>query len=134
DLRRVNKKTVESLIKAGVFAAFANHATLLFHYPRLVKEIAEAKEDGISGQFGLFSDTQSKKKLEDNFTLIEEFGEDELYNMEKEVIGFLITKNPLTKYENIIKEKTSSKVGDISKEDIGKVHVLVGIISSKKII
>ena len=54
--------------------------------------------------------------------------------MEKEVIGFLITKNPLLKFENLIKKKITKKIGDINQEDVDKTHILAGIISGKKII
>ncbi|MBI3619874.1 DNA polymerase III subunit alpha [Candidatus Roizmanbacteria bacterium] len=133
DLRRVNKKTVESLIKAGVFSLFANRASLLSYYPILVREVAGLKDEREKGQFGLFG-TGDKLNLEDSFTQVAEFGEDELYNMEKEVIGFLITKNPLLKYKAVIDKKITKKIGDIHPEDVNATLVLAGIVSGKKII
>src|SRR3989344_6660904 len=113
DLRRVNKKTVESLIKAGAFALYANRATLLAYYPKVVKEISEAKIDADKGQFSLFGQDNTNINIEDKFIKIEDFNEDEILQMEKEVIGFLITKNPLLKFQKIIKNKTTSKIGDL---------------------
>ena len=134
DLRRVNKKTVESLIKAGAFAHYANRATLLSYYPKVVKEIAEAKSDADKGQFSLFVQENPNLDVVDKFTNIEDFNEDEILQMEKEVIGFLITKNPLLKFQNIIKKKTTKKIGDINLEDVNKTHILAGIVSGKKVI
>ncbi len=133
DLRRVNKKTVESLIKAGVFAKFANRATLLYHYPKLVREVAETRGGQDAGQFGLFAQG-AKKQREDQFEHLEEYGEQELITMEKEVIGFLLSKNPLAKHQAVIDKKSTIKIGEISKDEAGKTHIIVGLVSSKKVI
>ncbi|MBI2051326.1 DNA polymerase III subunit alpha [Candidatus Roizmanbacteria bacterium] len=134
DLRRVNKKTVESLVKASAFSQFGNRATLLTNYPRVVKEISDMKAKTERGQTGLFEEESQEKVLKDNFPHVAEFSEEEIFMMEKEVIGFLINKNPLEKFTDIIKKKATKKIGDITKDDINKNLVLVGIISGKKVI
>ncbi|GAB4219462.1 MAG: DNA polymerase III subunit alpha [Candidatus Microgenomates bacterium] len=133
DLRKVNKKTVESLIKAGAFSQFANKSTLMTNYPQLVSEVQSFKEKVGSGQFDLFETTSSSSKI-DNFNILPEFSEEELFAMEREVIGFLIGKNPLSKFKKIIEEKTTKKIGDINIEDNNKNIILAGIISGKKVI
>lgn len=134
DLRKVNKKTVESLIKAGAFAQFANKSTLMAYYPKLVAEIQTFKEKTDSGQFDLFESSNSTTKKIDNFKILPEFSEEELFAMEREVIGFLIGKNPLSKFKKIIEAKITKKIGDINIEDNNKNVILAGIISGKKII
>lgn len=134
DLRKVNKKTVESLIKAGAFSKYGNRATLLTAYPSLVREIAEMKVDKDKGQDGLFDVEGKDEILKDTFEELPEVTEDELFAMEKEVIGFLINKNQLEKFKDIIEKKATKKIGEIQKDDIGEKMVLVGIISGKKII
>jgi len=130
----VNKKTVESLIKAGAFLQFGTCASFFLHYPRLVKEIGDKKDEKEKGQFLLFTDEKADAVHRDRFEQVGELDEDTLINMEKEVIGFLISKNPLAKYKKIIDSKVTKKIGDINKDDVNKVHVLVGVISGKKII
>lgn len=134
DLRKVNKKTVESLIKASAFSAYGNCATLLTAYPEMVRDIAHKKDSDEKGQFGLFAGHGEKKKAVDNFNTIDEYSEDQLAMFEKEVIGFLITKNPLSRFAAIIKEKASKQIGEITKNDTKKTLILAGVISSKKII
>jgi len=132
DLRKVNKKTVESLIKAGAFQKFANKSTLLKYYPELVTEVQSFREKVDKGQFDLFEDTSKDRKKLDNFKMIPEFSEEELFNMEREVIGFLIGKNPLNKFRKIIDEKITKKIGDLTSSDNNKSVILAGIISGKK--
>jgi len=134
DLRKVNKKTVESLIKASAFSALCQPATLLFYYPQIVKEISDSKTENSKGQFSLFIQSPATAAPIDDFKPVTDFSEDELITMEKEVIGFLISRNPLVKFRDIIEKKATRRIGEIGKEDINKTHILVGVISSKKII
>lgn len=131
DLRRVNKKTVESLIKARAFSEFGNIATLLTHYPTVVTDIQRTKVKQEKGQFDLF-DSQTEKSNKDNFPVVPEYSEEDLFSMEREVIGFLIGKNPLLKFTDLISKKCSHKIGDIDATDVGKPVIIAGIMSGKK--
>lgn len=133
DLRKVNKKTVESLVKAGVFAEFNNRATLLSAYPVLVKEISERKSGQEMGQFNLFG-SPKHAKAQDTFEPMEDFSEEELIAMEREVIGFLLTKNPLIRYKKIIDQKVTKKIGELNHSDNNKTYVYAGVISGKKLV
>jgi DNA polymerase-3 subunit alpha len=134
DLRKVNKKTVESLIKAGAFEKFANRATLLFVYPQLAKDISDRKAEVEQGQFALFSSAHDEVDNKDTFKHIPEVSEDELCEMEREVIGFLLTKNPLDQYKEIIDRKVKKRLGDLTEADVKQTYILAGCISAKKII
>lgn len=134
DLQKVNKKTVESLIKANALRHFANRATLLTSYPLFVKDILNLKNTIEKGQFSLFATKITDNDFTDHFETIPEFSEDELFTMEKEIIGFSITNNPLTKYKKIIDQKATKKIGDVNMEDLNKDLILAGIISGKKLI
>lgn len=134
DLRKVNKRTVESLIKAGGFEAFGNRGTLLHYYPTLAKEITDKKAEIDHGQFALFTASKEEINPKDTFEHIADVSEDELCEMEREVIGFLLTKNPLAQYKEIIDQKTKKKLGEITEEDVKKDLILAGCISAKKVI
>jgi len=134
DLRKVNKKTVESLIAAGAFFSFANRATLLANYPRILEEVQKEKMKQDKGQFDLFGESDVKKKLVDNFKEVAEFSEEEIFEMERRIIGFLISKNPLSRYKEIIERKISKNIGDILETDVGKSLILAGIVNGKKVV
>ena len=119
------------MIKARAFSQFGNIATLLTHYPNLVSDIQKAKIKQEKGQFDLF-ESSSSSSMKDSFSTVEEFSEDELFAMEREVIGFLIGKNPLLKYVPIISKKSTHKIGDIGVGDVDKPIIIAGIVSGKK--
>ncbi len=134
DLQKVNKKTVESLIKANALSTFGNRASLLAAYPVVVRDILSLKSSHDKGQFSLFAKKNAETDFVDNFEKIPEFSEEELFTMEREIIGFSITNNPLTRYKKIIEEKVTKKIGDITMDDLDKDLILAGVISGKKII
>jgi DNA polymerase-3 subunit alpha len=134
DLRKVNKKTVESLIAAGAFSSFANRATLLTNYPRILEEVQKEKMKQDKGQFDLFGESDVKNKLVDNFKEVSEFSEEEIFEMERRIIGFLISKNPLSRYKEIIERKISKNIGDILETDVEKSLILAGIVNGKKVV
>ena len=133
DLRRVNKRTLESLIKSGAFSNFGNKATMMFNFPLIVADIQRTKIKSEKGQYDLFA-TSVKEKITDNFKVIPEYEEDVLFTMEREVIGFLIGKNPMAKYKAIIEKKTTKKIGEVNIQDANKPVILAGLISGKKIV
>ncbi len=133
DLRKVNKKTMENLIKSGAFDAFANRATLLHYYPELVKEITVKKEHREKGQFDLFGGSEEKEE-KDTFDHLKEYDESKLAELEKEAIGFLLVQNPLKKYTDIIEKKVTKYINDITNDDTNKTYVFACIVSSGKVI
>ncbi|MEN9328524.1 MAG: hypothetical protein RI947_1332, partial [Candidatus Parcubacteria bacterium] len=134
DLRKVNKKTVESLIKSGAFDNFSNRNTMLTYYPEVVRDIAERKEEKEKGQFGLFGQEHHEGKIKDNFEPLEELDDEAIIKYEREVIGYIVSKDPLASYKNIIEEKITKKIGRITVDDSNRTHIIAGVISGKKVI
>lgn len=132
DLRKVNKKTIESLVKAGAFDRFGNRASLLAYYPQALKEVVRLREEVNQGQFGLFSSLSSKPNLVDTLPALEDFSEEEKMIMEREMVGFSILKNPLLKFKNIIDQKITKKIGEINEKDVGTNQIIAGTINQIK--
>lgn len=134
DLRKVNKKTVENLIKAGAFDSFSNKKTLLENYPQLIKDIAANKDQVEKGQYGLFFEQDVERTKGDTFAQLEEYSETDLIVMEKEVLGFLVTKNPLDRFRKVIEEKVSKNLSEVNLEDNKKQYIFAGVVNSVKVV
>lgn len=132
DVRRVNKKTIESLVKAGAFSNFGKRAAILIYYPSALSEVVKRRDEVAKGQFSLFGSSSSASELLDSLPEVPEFADSEVLNMEKEIIGFSISKNPLSQHQKIIDEKITKKIGDISGADVGTSQIIAGNVSRIK--
>lgn len=100
DTKAVNKKALESLIKAGAFDCLnPNRAAHLAIYESLLEAAQQSARKNVEGQLSLFqvaSDTMnvSKSKL----PYVSNFDSDVLLGMEKEMMGVYITGHPMDKF------------------------------------
>lgn len=132
DVRRVNKKTIESLIKSGAFDDFGSRAALMIYYPQALMEVLRSKKSQEKGQFELFSDNLSTSTPTDSLPRVDEFSTNERLDMEREVFGFSISTNPLNQYSKIIEKKVNKKIGEVTIEDSDKTFIFAGNISRIK--
>ena len=135
DLSKVNKKTIESLIKVGAFDLYGNRASLLTGYPDIVALAQKKKKHTAAGQGSLFdvgADTEAKKLHTDYFPNVEEFQKPELLGFEKELLGFYLTEHPLTPVLATLREKTTCSLVDLENGYKKKMVVVGGLISSVK--
>jgi DNA polymerase-3 subunit alpha len=128
----LNKKSMESLIKAGAFDKLGERAQLLFNLERLLEAARESQKNKSNGQKGLF-DNYSQKI---NFRLEETkpASKAEKLKWEKELLGLFVTSHPLEDFKKVLEKKSLA----IQKAKNGLFNQAVkigGLISSiKKII
>lgn len=97
NLSTINKKTMESLIKAGAMDKFGNRASLLVAFPEIVIKINQMKKQKADGQASLFDDEPSVSdahSIEFNFTEIDDFTDEEKLQFEKDFLGIYLTSHP----------------------------------------
>ncbi len=107
DSRRVNRKVVEALVKAGAFDFEKRPRRVLFEtIERALERGSSSQRDRAVGQsslFGLLAEaTPSGAKnsgLTDQYAAGEEWVEKERLSFEKEAIGFYVSGHPLHQYE-----------------------------------
>jgi DNA polymerase III subunit alpha len=132
NLTKVNKRTVESLIKGGAFDKLGfTRKTLMDNYPDIAKEASFGKVD--ENALSLFAD-EGKKVHTDTFTNTEEWPIQLATDYEREALGFVLTQNPLKKYESIRVAKQAVPLGSINNEYVNKPFVIVGQITASKIV
>ncbi len=105
DLRLVNKRVMESLIKCGAFDFLGIKRSQLFQILDHCLEVgAKVQKDEASGQAGLFDTFEEFKQTYQELPDIPEWSEGTLLKFEKELLGIYITSHPLAKYETEIKK------------------------------
>lgn len=113
DLKRLNKKVVECLIKAGALDGFGAHrAQLMNGYQKYLDRAEEARQDREVGQVSLFDlgdSTENDVKLDQ----VKPWNRTASLAFEKEVLGFYLSDHPLKGYENIAKLWTSGSLSQM---------------------
>lgn len=115
DFGKVNKRMVESLIKSGAFDCFGVYRSqLLAVYEKVIDSVLNQRRKNIEGQMSLFSSLSEEfKEIEIKYPNINEFDKKYKLSMEKEMTGIYLTGHPLEDYEELIKNRTSTRTIDI---------------------
>ena len=107
----VNKKCIESLIKAGAFDSLGKtRKTLTASFEKIIDMVADSNKQDYTGQVTMFDidgGDKEMQKMKYTFNELEEYTEKELLSMEKEMLGIYISGHPLEKYRNQIEELAS---------------------------
>ena len=123
----VNKKCIESLIKAGTFGEFPEtRATLLASFEIIIDTIQSYNKKGMDGQVSMFdlgSSSEEENNLEEikyNFSEQPELSEKELLSMEKEMIGIYVSGHPLQKIRDQIIANTN--ISSMQMKEIDEIN------------
>ena len=138
----INKRVVESLIKAGAFdSGRYNRAQLLAVYERTIDEAAQKRKGNLSGQVSLFDMAGGiAKPTHAAVPALPEENLKVLLNMEKEMTGVYISGHPLDEVADLLRIgfTTVSDVQSISENEHhgldhdGDTAVMAGILTLAK--
>jgi DNA polymerase-3 subunit alpha len=105
DLRVMNKRVIESLIKAGAMDSLGKRGPLMAAVDNAMERAQKAQRDAEQGQaglFGLFDEApkagRAGAEAGDDLPKTPDWEEGERLAKEKEVLGFFVSGHPLDKY------------------------------------
>lgn len=105
--RIVNRKSLESLIKAGAFDVFGDRSVLLGNLEVLTAFATKLQKDAASGQtdlFGSLGAEHAKPTLALNENVVAVPAREQLL-WERELLGLYLSQHPLASYETFLAEK-----------------------------
>ena len=132
NMRVVNKRVVEHLIKSGAMDSFgARRSQLLAVLDQAIDLGAACQRDRANGQLGLFGDDQTFGMEEIKMPQLPEIPKQTLLQYEKELLGFYVTDHPLSEYKEVMQRfmPLHQFIGETQVQDNQFVRV-AGIISS----
>ncbi|MFC1809672.1 DNA polymerase III subunit alpha, partial [Candidatus Omnitrophota bacterium] len=142
ELRLVNRKVIESLIKSGAFDCFnLKRSQMMAMIEKLLEYGNDVQKDRSVGQFSLFGGDNEEERyahLLRDLPKIDEWPESQLLEFEKETLGFYVTSHPLAQYAKILNIYTSAHSGNLDKlkdqQDalLGGIIVAIRTINTKK--
>jgi DNA polymerase-3 subunit alpha len=101
DLRVMNKRVIESLIKAGALDSLGTRGQLTAAIDKAMERAQKTQKDAAAGQsglFGLFDETPKKGGNGDDLPAAPDWEESVRLANEKEVLGFFVSGHPLDRY------------------------------------
>jgi DNA polymerase-3 subunit alpha len=132
DLASINRRMIESLIRAGAMDAFEGHRAQLMAAVEGAMEAGQraqrARETGQEGLFGdVFAGPDAHK--EKPLPQVPEWALREKLTGEKEILGFYVTGHPLDHYEDKVRELASHHSGNLEGLAKGVEVALCGVIT-----
>ena len=106
DLRVMNSRVIQSLIKAGAVDSLGTRGQLFAAVDKAMERAQKAQKDaaqGQSGLFGLFNEGPVHGNSGDDLPRVPDWEESVRLANEKEVLGFFVSGHPLDKYADKIK-------------------------------
>lgn len=132
DLRKVNKKVLESLIKCGAFDQLhPNRAQLFQSLDRAMDWGAKRKQDSHAGQTTMF-DLMSQETATPSLPATPEWSDLEKLGFEKQALGFYLSGHPLSRYQEQIKRLASDNTQSCLESKEKRVVGLCGIVATLK--
>lgn len=137
NLRVVNRKTLESLIKAGAMDRFGKRSAML----KIIEDIKSAnislRVKVAEGQGALFENLKDQDLDLDNknsqriLQSTPEAPKEEILSWERELLGFYLSEHPLSEFATKLAKVITGKIGEIDTIAMaGKTIKLGGIITS----
>ena len=126
----INKKCIESMIKAGAFDSLGtNRATLLASFEGILDMINSDSKRGLSGQVNMF-DIGGNENLDNDevYSMLKlpEMDKKDLLSQEKDVLGLYVSGHPLDSFADEISKYSNIKSIDLDfDEETGPASYLV---------
>jgi DNA polymerase-3 subunit alpha len=126
--RIVNRKALESLIRAGAFDAFSDRSVLLHNMDMLLAYASRIQKQAGSGQTDLFGEliedvsTKPKLKLDEP---VDKHDIHERLLWERELLGLYLSQHPLEIFEAYLEEQTVP-INTLKPEHDGKAVIIGG--------
>ncbi len=132
DARKVNKKVIESLIKAGAFDAFGNRAALIAGVDEIRNKAASMQKKKSEGQDSLFGQIETDSdpmRLADSLPEVAEWPLRDKLKFEKELLGFYLSDNPVKSIMARVAQRVTHRINQLDPEHhIGQTVTLGGMV------
>jgi DNA polymerase-3 subunit alpha len=136
DLRKVNKRVIESLIKCGAFDfTSVSRAKMMGVLDRAVELGQHHQEERRQGQMNIFEKLgrgDGGASLPEEYPEVPEWNDSKIMAFEKESLGFYITGHPLSEFDDLLRAVTESDTSTIGQKQDKTIVTLGGVVASIK--
>ena len=135
DLKVVNRRVAESLVKCGAFDSTGVYrARLMAALDDALKAGQSSQRDRDSSQFGMFDLLEvPPSDSMDAYESVEEWSGGQLLAFEKETLGFYITGHPLDRFEESVKRLQVLPANQVRGNGGNGEVTMVGVVTALKL-
>jgi DNA polymerase III subunit alpha len=131
DLRLLNRRVIESLIKSGAMDSLGRRSQLMAVLDKAMERAQKTQRDKDAGQhglFGVFSEEDSRAADAEALPSIPDWDEHQRLQSEKEILGFFVSGHPLEKYKEKLLEfgALTAEEALAMKASTGKDEICIG--------
>ncbi len=130
----LNKRTVESLIKAGAFDSLGHHRKgLMTVFEQIIDSTVVRRRERDQGVMSLFGDIGASAGggFDERVTIPEiEFDKTQRLRFEKEMLGLYVSDHPLMGIETALRRKVDCMIGELSEREEGSMITIGGVITN----
>ena len=129
DHRRVNRRVVEALIRAGALDGLGpSRASMMLSLTAALLAAEQLARDSSTGQNDMFGNALIGEEAESRFEVGGEWSEDERLAGEKETLGLYLTGHPISRYERELKRFTSARLSELRPAS-GRMQTVAGLLA-----
>jgi len=134
DLRKVNKRVIESLIKCGAFDSLGfPRAQLLAGLEEAMEWAQGLERERANNQITMFGGLrQGGRKVEPRLPEVPEWPENQRLTLEKETLGFYLTGHPLSSYAHVLQRFTTMDTVRVQEAADGQEVIIGGVVNALK--
>jgi DNA polymerase-3 subunit alpha len=135
DSRKVNKTTLECLIKVGAMDRFGTRSSMLENLES-IRQTAGQLQSEVEGQDTLFQDvSQAASEMKDTFPPQTEYPKQELLSFERELLGLYLTDHPMAHALKAVSKRATKTISEIDQEiHRGQTFLFGGVVTSFRIV
>jgi DNA polymerase-3 subunit alpha len=133
DFQVLNKKTIESLIKAGGFDSLGHpRQGLLRSFEHIIDTTVSRRRERDMGVMSLFGEIEDAGTMFDERPPIPdmEFAKRERLSFEKEMLGLYVSDHPLMGAEASLRRRCDGRLTDLAEMDDGTIRTFGGVVTS----
>ena len=133
DTTVLNKRTVESLIKAGAFDAMGHPRQGLLHaHEQIIDHTVARRKEHDMGVMSLFGEIEEGGPVFDERILIDniEFDKMTRLSFEKEMLGLYVSDHPLEGYEVAIRRRCDTSISELEDAEEGGFWTVGGVVTN----
>lgn len=141
DTRKVNKRTLEALIRAGCFDEFAEHlrpdlsterafdirGALMAELPKAVQAAEQQRQNDSLGMMDMFAEI-AEVTAPPPLPHTPVWSDNERLGFEKATLGLFLTGHPVDTYRDELKRYTTTTLGNLSETKYGETTLFAGLI------